>query len=231
MSTTLKLAIWDVDGTLIDSRQIIQAAMNTAFHRAGLGGIDYDRTRTIVGLEVSEAIARLAPEDYSAEALARLVGYFKEAFVARRAANGFDEPLYEGALETLHRLADEGWLLGVATGKPRRGLDMVLEHYDLTRLFDTLQTVDGGAGKPHPRMVLDAMRETGTDPHQVIMIGDTRFDMEMGRNAGVHTAGVSWGFHTVDEIGEGGAHEVHHDFVSLNDSLDDFRTRVENSAS
>ncbi len=231
MTATLKLAIWDIDGTLIDSRQIIQAAMDQAFTRAGLGGIDYDRTRTIVGLEVSEAIAHLAPPDYPADRLARLVTYFKEAFVERRAANGFDEPLYDGALDTIHRLADDGWLMGVATGKPRRGLDTVLEHYKLTRLFDTLQTVDGGAGKPHPRMVLDAMSETGTDPHQAVMIGDTRFDMEMGRNAGVHTLGVSWGFHTPDEIAGGGAHEIHHDFNALNAALDAFGASVENNAS
>jgi phosphoglycolate phosphatase len=226
----LKLAIWDVDGTLIDSRKVIQRAMETAFRRAGLPAIPYERTRTIVGLELGEAIARLAPEDFSADRLAELTSFYKQAFVAQRAETGFEEPLYDGARETIERLVDEGWLMGVATGKARRGLDIVFTHHGLHRYFDTLQTVDGGAGKPHPRMVLDAMKETGTDPHQAVMIGDTRFDIEMGRNAGVHTLGVSWGFHTVDEIAEAAAHEVHHDFATLNTALDGFASRVEESA-
>ncbi len=231
MPSQLKLAIWDIDGTLIDSRKIIQRAMNRAFERAGLGGIDYDRTRTIVGLELTEAVLRLAPPDYPAERIPQLATFYKEAFVEQRAEPGFEEPLYEGALETIERLNDEGWLLGVATGKARRGLDIVFDHHDLHRHFITFQTVDGGPGKPHPRMVLDAMSEAGVDAGQSVMIGDTRFDMEMGRNAGVHTLGVSWGFHTSEEILEGGAHDLHHDFVTLNQALDAFAARVEEDAS
>jgi phosphoglycolate phosphatase len=228
--TALKLAVWDIDGTLIDSRKIIQRAMDRAFQRAGLGGIDYDRTRTIVGLELGEAVRRLAPEDYPVERLARLGEYYKQAFVEQRAEPGFEEPLYAGAAETVERLRDEGWLMGVATGKARRGLDIVFNHHGLHRYFDTFQTVDGGPGKPHPRMVLDAMGETGAAAHETVMIGDTQFDMAMGRNAGVHTLGVSWGFHTVEEIAEGDPHETHHDFASLNGALDAFAQRVEEAA-
>ncbi len=227
MSAPLKLAIWDVDGTLIDSRRIIQRAMNRAFERAGLGGIDYERTRTIVGLELTEAVLRLAPPDYPAERIPQLATFYKEAFVEQRAEPGFEEPLYAGALETIKRLEDEGWLQGVATGKSRRGLDLVFDHHDLHRFFVTLQTVDHGPGKPHPRMVLEAMGEAGVAAHQTVMVGDTRFDMEMGRNAGVHTLGVSWGFHTPDEIHAGGAHDLHHDFETLNQALDAFGARVE----
>ena len=226
MSARLKLAIWDVDGTLIDSRQVIQRAMDRAFRRAGLGGIEYEQTRTIVGLELGEAVGRLAPVDYPAERVAELATFYKQAFVEMRSEDGFSEPLYAGARETLERLRDEGWLQGVATGKARRGLDIVFGHHDLHGYFDTLQTVDGGPGKPHPRMVLDALCETGTGLHQAVMIGDTRFDMEMGRNAGVHTLGVSWGFHTPGEIEAGGAHEVHHDFDTLGAALDQFALQM-----
>ena len=79
-------------------------------------------------------------------------------------------------------------------------------------------------------MVLDAMKETGTEAGQAVMIGDTGFDMAMGRNAGVHTLGVSWGFHTGDEINEGGAHELHHDFETLGLALDAFAARIPESA-
>lgn len=226
----MKLAIWDIDGTLVDSRVVIQQAMERAFKRAGLGEIAYERTRTIVGLELTEAVMRLAPVDYPAERVPELATFYKQAFVEMRGEPGFSEPLYDGARETLDRLRDEGWLLGVATGKPRRGLDAVFEHHGLHRYFDTFQTVDHGPGKPHPRMVLDAIKETGTEASQAVMIGDTGFDMAMGRNAGVHTLGVSWGFHTADEINQGGAHELHHDFETLGQALDAFAARTPESA-
>lgn len=218
----LKLAVFDVDGTLIDSRKIIHRAMDRAFTRAGLGEMSYDRVRTIVGLELSEAIARLAPQDIGHERLSLLCNYYKEAFVEQRADPGFEEPLYAGARETLERLSDEGWLLGVATGKARRGLDIVFSHHGLHRYFQTLQTVDHGVGKPNPRMVLDAMAETGARAQETVVIGDTSFDMAMARSAGTRALGVSWGFHTADEIGAGGAHEIHHSYDTLNDSLSRF---------
>ncbi len=218
----LKLAVFDVDGTLVDSRQVITEAMNRAFKRAGLGEIGYDRTRTIVGLELTEAVLRLAPADYPAERIPELATFYKQAFVEMRSEDGFNEPLYDGARETVERLHDEGWLLGVATGKARRGLDIVFEHHDLHKYFTTLQTVDHGPGKPHPRMVLDAMSETGVEAEATVMIGDTSFDMAMGRAAGVTALGVSWGFHTVDEIEEGGAHTIHHDFACLDSALGRF---------
>jgi beta-phosphoglucomutase-like phosphatase (HAD superfamily) len=97
VSKALKLAVFDVDGTLVDSRQIIHDAMDRAFARAGLGGIEYDRVRTIVGLELTEAVLRLAPADYPAERVPELATYYKQAFIEMRAEDGFSEPLYEGA--------------------------------------------------------------------------------------------------------------------------------------
>ncbi|XBQ15240.1 MAG: HAD-IA family hydrolase [Oceanicaulis sp.] len=218
----LKLAVFDVDGTLVDSRKVIAEAMDRAFRRAGLGGIAYDRTRTIVGLELTEAVGRLAPEDYGAQRTAELAMFYKQAFVEMRSETGFHEPLYDGARETVERLADAGWLLAVATGKARRGLDIVFTHHGLHRYFQSFQTVDGGPGKPHPRMIEDALAETGARAEDTVMIGDTSWDMKMARNAKVHAAGVSWGFHTPDEILEGGAHDVHHAFDDLNAALDAF---------
>jgi len=223
MSAPLKLAVFDVDGTLVDSRQVIARAMNRAFERAGLGGMPYERTRTIVGLELTEAVLHLAPPDYPAERIPELANFYRQAFVEQRAEPGFEEPLYPGARETVERLADEHWLLGVATGKNRRGLDIVFEHHGLHKFFQTLQTVDGGPGKPNPRMVLEAMAETGARPDDTVIIGDTSFDMLMARAANAHALGVSWGFHTVAEIEEGGAQAVHHDFDSLNQALSRFR--------
>ena len=228
--SALKLAVFDVDGTLVDSRQVISEAMNRAFKRAGLGGIGYERTRTIVGLELTEAVLRLAPIDYPAERIPELANFYKQAFVELRSEAGFNEPLYDGARDTVERLADEGWLLGVATGKARRGLDIVFDHHGLQPFFQTLQTVDGGAGKPHPRMVLDAMAETGAPAEHTVMIGDTSFDMAMGRSAGVTALGVSWGFHTPEEIAEGGAHQIFDAFESLDRALASFQGAAKGDA-
>jgi phosphoglycolate phosphatase len=220
--SALKLAIFDVDGTLVDSRRVITEAMNRAFKRAGLGEIGYERTRTIVGLELTEAVLHLAPQDYPAERIPELATYYKQAFVQMRSETGFDEPLYEGARETVERLADAGWLLAVATGKSRRGLDIVFEHHGLHRYFQTLQTVDTGPGKPDPHMVLEAMAATGASAHATVMIGDTSWDMKMARAARVAAHGVAWGFHTPDEITQGGANALHHAFDDLNAALDAF---------
>lgn len=218
----LKLAVFDVDGTLVDSRKMIHAAMTRAWDRAGLGEITYDEVRRIVGLELTEAVLRLAPANYPAERIAHLATLYKEAFVQIRAEEGFNEPLYEGARETIERLANENWLLSVATGKSMRGLNIVFDHHGLHDYFQVLRTVDHGPGKPNPFMVEDAMAELGTRPEETVMIGDTSFDMAMGRAAKVTALGVSWGFHTPEEIEAGGAHSLHHDFESLNTALDTF---------
>ncbi|MGQ7414293.1 HAD-IA family hydrolase, partial [Streptococcus suis] len=94
------------------------------------------------------------------------------------------EPLFDGIAEVIARLAADGWLLGVATGKSDRGLAHVLAHHGLTQRFVTLQTADRHPSKPDPAMLLAAMAEAGAAPHETAMIGDTSFDMAMARAAG-----------------------------------------------
>ena len=216
---SLKLAIWDMDGTIVDSRDVIQACMVRAFETMGLPAPDYDATRQIVGLSLHEACSRLAPDDVSAEMLDRLVVHYKESFVVRRSAEGFMEPLYDGALETLEALRDEGWLIAMATGKSRRGIHALFDNHPLEHFFDTIWCADDGPGKPHPFMVEQAMDALGADKHQSLMIGDATFDMMMGKSAGVRTYGVSWGFGEAHELEAAGADEMHHDFTTLRDSL------------
>jgi phosphoglycolate phosphatase len=110
--------------------------------------------------------------------------------------------------ETLTLLQEAGYILGVATGKSRRGLLATLETHDLRKYFVTLQTADVAPGKPHPGMMQRAMAETGVEKDETVLIGDTVFDMEMARNAGTHAYGVSWGYHEVDELHAAGAHLV-----------------------
>ena len=219
----LKLAIWDMDGTIVDSRDVIQTAMERTFETLGLAPPAYDETRKTIGLGLKEACQILAP-DY--DDIDHLAATYKQAFVARRTEPNFKEPLYEGAVETLARLADEGWLIAMATGKSHAGIRAIFDMHPLEQYFDTIWCADDGPGKPHPFMCEEAMKAVGADPTQSLIIGDAVHDMTMGLNAGIHTLGVSWGFGTADELHAVGAHEVHHDYDSLNHSLKAFAERV-----
>ena len=216
---SLKLAIWDMDGTIVDSRDVIQTAMIRAFEYCGLVPPEYEQTRRIVGLGLEEALGALAP-DFSD--MPRLVEAYKNAFIARRTESDFKEPLYDGAVETLERLADENWLIAMATGKSHRGIRALFEMHDLEKYFDTVWCADDGPGKPHPFMVQKCMDTLGAETHQSLIIGDAVHDMRMGRAAGILSLGVNWGFGATDELVEAGAHEVHSDFSTLNKSLDKF---------
>jgi phosphoglycolate phosphatase len=215
----LRLAIWDVDGTLVDSRAVIQACMEAAFRETGLPPPNYDATRRIVGLSLIEALTILAPPDIDGARLDRLVAHYKNAFTVQRAAPGHHEPLYDGALDVLDRLKQDGWLLAIATGKTHRGLDGLFAKHPIKSYFDTVWCADDGPGKPHPFMVEQSMRALGCAPSQSLMIGDAIHDIAMGRAAGVRSLGVSWGFGRADELQEAGADEVHHEFRTLTDSL------------
>ncbi len=219
METGLRLVIWDVDGTLVDSRDIIQACMENAFRAIGLKPPEYEATRKTVGLGLAEACARLAPPDLPAARLEALVDQYKAAFISYRQAPGPHEPLYPGALEILERLREDGWFMAIATGKSHRGLAAFFERHPLRHLFDTAWCADDGPGKPHPFMVEQAMRALGCTPQASLMIGDAVHDMQMARSADVRALGVSWGFGRTEELLSAGADEVHHDFASLSASL------------
>lgn len=216
---TLKLAIWDMDGTIVDSREVIQTAMVRAFESVGLKPPTYEQTRKIVGLGLQEAVTHLAPDHND---IAGLTEAYRQAFIARRTESDFKEPLYDGAIETLDRLANDGWLIAMATGKSHRGIRAIFEMHPLEQYFDTIWCADDGPGKPHPHMCLEAMKALGAAPHQSLIIGDAVHDIRMGLNAGIHTLGVSWGFGEAHELEAVGAHQVHHDFATLNASLDAF---------
>lgn len=221
----LKLAIWDMDGTIVDSREVIQTAMVRTFEQIGLTPPAYDDTRKTIGLGLHEACEILAPGISDAK-LHELVETYRNAFVALRAEGDGFEPLYDGAKASIEQLANEGWLLAIATGKARRGIEAFFEQHDMRHYFDTTWCADDGPGKPHPFMCDEAMKAVGAEPHQSLIIGDAVHDMRMGRSAGIHTLGVSWGFGTTEELAAAGAHEVHHDFASLNSSLKAFAART-----
>ena len=205
----LRLALFDCDGTLVDSQFAIIDAMTTAWSMHDLGEPDPLEVRRMVGLPLVQAVALLLP-DLDTDRHVAVAESYKDAFAALRRRGDLHEPLFPGLLETMDALEAEGVLLGVATGKSRRGLDAVLAHHGLTHRFVTLQTSDLGPGKPHPAMVHRALAETGVEEAGTVVIGDTTYDIQMARNARVASVGVSWGYHAVAELEAAGADRIVH---------------------
>ena len=203
----VSLISFDCDGTLVDSQYVIIETMNRAFRAKGLAPPTAEQTRSIVGLSLEKAMARLAP-DREADDHYRLAELYKEHFAALRLAEDFSEPMFDGALDTLEKLGANGIPLGVATGKSLRGLHMVLEHHGIRDRFVTLQTADFHPSKPDPSMVETALRETGASAETTLLVGDTSFDMEMAVAAGVRPIGVSWGYHPKEQLEAAGAEIV-----------------------
>jgi phosphoglycolate phosphatase len=217
-----RLVVFDVDGTLIDSQELIVAAMNRAFAAAGHPPPSRENTLSIVGLSLPEAMAELAPHLSEPETL-DLAARYRDGFVAQRAAGGSQNhaPLYPGALASLERLARaQDTVLGIATGKARRGLDHVFASHDIGHLFTTTQTADAHPSKPHPSMLLKALSETGVDASRAAIVGDTSFDMEMGRSAGMTSIGVTWGYHPPERLQAAGADVLVDSFEALHAALD-----------
>jgi phosphoglycolate phosphatase len=218
----LKLIVFDCDGTLVDSQHMIVAAMEQAFAGFALPPPGRGEVLSVVGLSLEEAVGRLAPAGRRVDVPA-LADAYKQAFGELRRGKAHAEPLYPGIREVLLALADQpDVVLGVATGKSRRGLAAVLEREGLTGLFATLQTADTHPSKPDPAMLLAAIGETGAEAHRTVMIGDTTYDIEMAIGAGTRGIGVAWGYHPVADLEAAGAHSIVEDSRRLQDHLGRF---------
>lgn len=207
MTAPLRLILFDVDGTLVDSQAGIVAAMTAAFSAVARPVPDRADVLSIVGLSLDRAFLRLAP-DAAPDVRAHMAEIYKATYARDRSTAGSAafSPLYPGIRAVLDTLAATPEnILGVATGKSRRGLDALLSGHDLGGMFFTRQVADDHPSKPHPSMIHAALRESGADTDKAVMIGDTSFDMEMARAAGIRTIGVSWGYHPVAALGDADA--------------------------
>jgi phosphoglycolate phosphatase len=211
----LKLVIFDCDGTLVDSQHMIVAAMTRAYAAHGIPLPKREVLLSVVGLSLVEAFTRLGEGTarFPAESLA---DHYREAFHAMRGSGAPVEPLYPGAAEAIAALAQRGdVVMGVATGKSQRGVRLVLGHHGVLDQFITIKTADDAPSKPHPEMVLAAMRDAGAEPGNTVVVGDTTYDMEMAQAAGASGVGVTWGYHPRAALESAGAIAVIDRFANL----------------
>lgn len=215
---SLTFIVFDCDGTLVDSQHAITSAMRQAFEAHGHEPPSNSEILSVVGISLEPAIARLMP-GHPPKVHGQMAETYKDVFGDMRASGNIAEILYDGAHETVTQLSATDALLGVATGKSRRGAENVLKEHGLREHFVSIRTADDGPGKPHPHMLQLAMKDVGADPHETVLIGDTSYDMEMARAAGAGAIGVSWGYHDVDVLHATGAHEVIDSFSELDGAI------------
>ena len=202
----MRLVVFDLDGTLIDSGAHISDIVTAAFAEEGLKVPTPEEAKDIIGLSLETALARLS--GLSGAALDRLAATYRRIYHSNIGRAGA-EPLYAGIREMLDRLqAEPHTLLAIATGKGLRGLQRVLDMHGIRDRFVTLQTPDDNPSKPDPSMLIAAMKAAGVGPDRTVMIGDTSYDMEMARSAGCFALGVTWGYHRPQVLRQAGAHAL-----------------------
>ncbi len=200
----MRLIVFDMDGTLVDSGVHINNTTMAAFAEMRLPLPTAEEARGIIGLSLDVAMARLS--GLSGAHLDRLVTTYRRLY-HQSVARLDTEPLYAGIEGMLDALKTEpGTLMAIATGKGMRGVERMLKLHGLESHFASKQTPDSNPSKPDPGMLISAMSETGVGPDQTVMIGDTSFDMEMARAAGCFALGVNWGYHSNDVLRASGAH-------------------------
>ena len=226
----MKLVILDCDGTLVDSQNGICAAMDHAFSGLGLTAPSRAATLAIIGLSLPEAFAALAP-DHDDDLRAALAQRYRRAFLELKRDPALHEPLFPGVAAAIEAFGQrDDIVLGIATGKARRGIDRLFEREGWANRFLTVQTADNHPSKPHPAMVRAAMAETGVGPAHTVMVGDTTFDVEMALAAEVGALGVAWGYHAPEELREAGAHGVIESSEQLVADIDALFARQEQMA-
>lgn len=215
----MRLVVFDLDGTLIDSEALIVGAVRDSFHAVDEAVPSDDAIRAISGITARDAIAILAPTADAARVEVLLESYITH--YTRRTAQA-REPMFEGALAALDRLqAAPETILAVATGKGYPGAVTLLEHHGIIGRFKSIETPTHNRGKPDPQMLQMAMQKAGVSAARTAMVGDTVHDMRMARAAGVKAIGVAWGYHDSADLREAGADIVIRNFPELDAGVDD----------
>lgn len=196
MHSDYKLLIFDWDGTLANSIGRIVESMHAASDRSGFARCDDLAVKGIIGLGLPEAIRSLYPE-IDDEALVVFRQHYADHYIVLEAE---PSPLFDGVVDTLQALRSEGYHLAVATGKARRGLDRVLKSHGWDDYFDITRAADETASKPHPLMLEQILAHCNVRPEHALMVGDSSFDLQMARNAGMGSVAVSYGAQTIQAL-------------------------------
>jgi phosphoglycolate phosphatase len=195
MPKRFELLVFDWDGTLMDSAAAITASLQAACGDLDLPVPSDERARFVIGLGLNDALAHILPGVDVAE-YPRVVERYRHHFLLRDSAT----TLFPGAAETVKELHACGFMLAVATGKSRRGLDRALDATGLIAYFHATRCADEGFSKPHPGMLQELMDDLGVVSDKTLMIGDTTHDMAMAQNAGVARLGAAYGAHPKAEL-------------------------------
>lgn len=219
-----ELIVFDWDGTLMDSEATIVRCLRQAAADLGHAVPDEAQARDVIGLGLHQAVARLFPEADETQVNVLANRYRRHFLDPERPPS----PLFPGAGELLEALASRDYLLAVATGKSRRGLDMELEHTGLGNFFHYTRCADEAVSKPHPRMLLDVIDYLGAEKDRTLVVGDTEYDMQMAANAGSDAIGVSHGVHHPRRLLGAGALAIMESLLAISQWLE-ARHRAANS--
>ncbi len=204
------LLIFDWDGTLMDSAAHITTCMRNAIAIVDAGPRSDADIRNIIGLGLDEAIQHLYPHG-SPALIRQIVEEYRQEFLVR---TQHGSELFAGVRETLQALADQGYLLAVATGKSRRGLDKVLLETGLDVLFPITRCADETRSKPHPQMLEEILTDYDTGRHDALMVGDSEYDLLMAQNIGMDSLAVTYGVHDLARLLQhqprGYVHDISH---------------------
>jgi phosphoglycolate phosphatase len=207
----MKLVLFDCDGTLVDSARLIHEIMARTFVAFGHKRPDMATTKSIIGLTLDIAIARMQGKPHVDDEATAMMAHYKSIYSEVRAEPDMDTPLFDGIKPLIDELVGrDEILIGAVTGKSRRGLTQILETHGFSPYFIVSRTADDCPSKPHPAMVTECCSETGMDPHDTIVIGDAIYDMQMAKAAGATAIGVSWGYASVEDLLAAGADAIAH---------------------
>ncbi|MBB3946954.1 phosphoglycolate phosphatase [Rhizobium skierniewicense] len=205
----MKLVLFDCDGTLVDSAGLIHEVMARTFVHFGYDRPDVSLTKSIIGLTLDIAIARMQGKPHVDDEAVAMTAHYKAIYAETRAEAGFEEPVFEGIHAMVDVLAKRDELLmGAVTGKSRRGLNLIMDTHGFRQHFIVSRTADDCPSKPHPAMVTECCGQTGIVPTDTIVIGDAIYDMQMAKAAGAKAIGVSWGYASVDDLWKAGADAI-----------------------